>query len=165
MATFQCLSTKTAQQKNFCVVELSKLYRMTFESWQSVVWNQFVPTLLRGAFFDTWKRLPLNGCHGAHGRLRFIQQKRSDSRRDALSSRLCLESQKWSMTELQPVDSVGCKWEKIKHWNVATYGLPGSAWLYCTWTAGLTAGTNCFKVIITVMLYCRWTIHSSGMKV
>ena len=37
-------------------------------------------TFFREAFMPREKRVPLNDCHGAHGRLQVIKQKRGESR-------------------------------------------------------------------------------------
>ena len=90
-------SSGTAPQKNFIItyyiVELSKLYRMVSESWESVQAKRFVPLFLRGTiFFTRADSMQKRGYRGAHGRLGVIQLERVDSKRVVLPVHLCLES-------------------------------------------------------------------------
>ena len=66
---------------------------MVLESWESVQARQIVALFFRECIFSARaKRMPLNGCRGAHGRLRFINQVLIDSKRVVLSVGYCLES-------------------------------------------------------------------------
>ena len=81
-------SAGTARQNKFVliyIVELSKPYRMVFESWESVQAKQIVPLFTRVYFSACAKCMPLNSCHGAHGRLRVINQTLLNSKRVLLS--------------------------------------------------------------------------------
>ena len=62
---------------------------MVFESWESVQAKQIVPLFTRVNFSACTKGMPLNSCHGAHGRLRVINQALLDSKRVLLSVSLC----------------------------------------------------------------------------
>ena len=65
-------STEMARQNKFVliyIVELSKPYRMVIKSWKSVQAKQIVSLLRECISSACVKRMPLNSCHRAHGRL------------------------------------------------------------------------------------------------
>ena len=72
-----------------------------------------------------------NGCR-LTAAMEFIDVSGLYNKNDRIAEELlCLLVFVWSRRseawQLQPVENVGYKREKIKHLNVATYGLPGSA--------------------------------------